>query len=140
MFGHESREGLTTSSFTRDVLKTLESEDDLVAVVASTHTISNANNEPLTANDEPLTANDEPSHAPANNLPVPVPLSTNTANKASAHDNPSLTEHKNQIRKRRAAAFEAQVEQAERRVKRSKVVLKSCEIDDNVVVPIPMID
>ena len=39
-------------------------------------------------------------HAPANNFPV----STNTANEASADDNPSLIEHKNQTRKHRPAA------------------------------------
>jgi len=45
-----------------------------------------------------------------------------------------------QIRQRRAAAYSGQVGQAERVVKHTRVELKVGVADDNVVVPIPLVD
>jgi len=45
-----------------------------------------------------------------------------------------------QIRKRRAAAYSGQVEQAEKVVKRTRVELKAGVASDNVAVPIPLVD
>ena len=51
-----------------------------------------------------------------------------------------LEEHTEQIRKRRAEACAAQLSQAERMVKRSRVDLKAGVPGDNVAVPIPAVD
>ena len=51
-----------------------------------------------------------------------------------------VTSRQQEICARRKRAREAQAQQAERMVKRSRIDLKAGEIADNVAVPIPMVD
>ena len=51
-----------------------------------------------------------------------------------------VTSRQQEICARRKRAREAQAQQAERMVKRSRIDLKAGEIGDNVAVPIPMVD
>jgi hypothetical protein len=84
--------------------------------------------QPLPETTQPLPETTQPL------LETPQPLSETTQ--------PLLetTQPTSSIDKKRKLAIAAQQKQAERVVKRSRVIMKDCTVGDNVAVPIPSVD
>ncbi|KAK7489628.1 hypothetical protein BaRGS_00019023, partial [Batillaria attramentaria] len=143
MFGCEARVGLTSSSLPQEVVSRLESEDDLQAVV-QTHATP-ASTSTATVTDVQATievASDNTSDSPSSNV---VELQEDMSDSQEpvgslAVSEESLDAHTTHIKRRRANAYAAQMSQAERMVKRSRVDLKAGEPGDNVAIPIPSVD
>ena len=149
MFGCEAKIGITSSSLPTEVIATLQSEDDLVTAVTGstsdnpvTHTtqdLTSQNSIPSTssavldvpAHENTTTPQDNTTvqnHVPPINSAVPIVSSQVLADRTS------------RIQKRRATPYSGQVAQAERVVKRTRVDLNAGVADDNVAVPIPLVD
>ena len=66
--------------------------------------------------------------------------SVHTLQSTEENESTLVTSRQHEICAKRKRAREAQAQQAERMVKRSRIDLKAGEIGDNVAVPIPMVD
>ncbi|XP_071111144.1 uncharacterized protein [Haliotis cracherodii] len=120
LFGSDARTGLASSTLPQEVLQRLQSEDDLLSAIESP--VSNADK----------------------SLEEPIPSSSD-ASEVSTQTSPASREDQvaaqlNSIMQNRKRAREAQEEQAQRMVKRSKRVLGPVSVGDNVTVPIPHVD
>jgi len=114
LLGSDAKVGLTTSSLPQEVLAKLQTEDDLLQVLA-----------PET---QPRTARDNSSEIPSG------------SSEQSETDNDDLASQQENIQVHRKRAAESQIKQAERMVKRSKIVLSTVKVGDNVTIPIPAVD
>ena len=146
MFGEDPKVGLTSSSLPPELLETLQSEDDLLALLQPPLQ-SPDSNESSSLN---LNIDDSPIF-PATNGQSPSPdidpnpsVATQPPTPSFATEVPLILEPLGQrlqdITDQRKRARESQLIQAERMVKRSRIDLKVAEVGDNVAIPIPMVD
>ncbi|XP_071103366.1 uncharacterized protein [Haliotis cracherodii] len=110
LFGSDARTGLASSTLPQEVLQQLQSEDDLLSAIES-----------------------------------PVSNAASDASEVSTQTSPASQEDQvaaqlNSIMQNRKRAREAQEEQAQRMVKRSKRVFGPVSVGDNVTVPIPHVE
>ncbi|XP_046326947.2 uncharacterized protein LOC124111338 [Haliotis rufescens] len=120
LFGSDPRTGLASSTLQHEVLQRLQSEDDLLSAIESP--VSNADK----SLEEPTPSSSDASEVSTQTPPV------------SQED--QVAAQLNSIMQNRKRAREAQEEQAQRMVKRSKRVFGPVSVGDNVTVPIPHVD
>ncbi|XP_047478501.1 uncharacterized protein LOC125031659 [Penaeus chinensis] len=120
LFVSATRVGLASPSPPLEVLERLHSEDDLHGLFANP-----SEDEGLAQDPQPL---------PASAAPAP----TSHPTPAQEPQTSPLTKRLRKITEQRTRAREAQLSQAERMVKRSRIDFKAMEEGDNVTVPIPM--
>jgi hypothetical protein len=135
-----ARIGLTSSSLPHDVIQKLQTEDDLLAILSSSSIEPDTQplpemTPPLPETTQPLPETTQPLPETTQPLPeTPQPLSETT------QPLPETTQPTSSVDKKRKRAIAAQQKQAERIVKRSRVIMKDCTVGDNVAVPIPSVD
>ena len=144
MFGCEARVGQTSLSLPSEVINTLESEDDLAAIVGDSPTAST--NNLIT----PVTITSvQPCHTSITSMQLGDTITEEQHSdpgsefeEVISNQTPSQIIEKNtaQIMLNRENAHTAQVFQAERMVKRSRLELQAGIVGDNVVVPNPTVD
>ena len=144
MFVEHLKAGLTSSSLPPELLETLQSEDDLLALLQPPLQSPDSNES------SPLNLNiDDSPMFPATNGQSPPPdinpyVATQPPTPSNATEVPLILEPLGQrlqdITDLRKRACESQLIQAERMVKRSRIDLKVAEVGDNVAIPIPMVD
>ena len=144
MFGCEAHVGLTSLSLPSEVINTLESEDDLVAIVGDSPTASTDNLiTPVTITSV------QPCHTSITSMQLGDTITEEQHSdpgsefeEVISNQTPSQIIEKNtaQIMLNRENAHTAQVFQAKRMVKRSRLELQAGIVGDNVVVPIPTVD
>ena len=130
MFGCEARVGLTSLSLPTEVINTLENEDDLAMIFDD---FPPASTDISTPDDFTL---------PDINTAKQPSDTGSSLGEIIQNQTPSqvIEENTAQIRINRENAHTAQVVQAERMVKRSRLDLQAGIIGDNVAVPIPAVD
>ncbi|KAG1682661.1 KRAB-A domain-containing protein 2 [Nymphon striatum] len=157
LFGIEAKVGLSSTSLPHDILHKLQSEDDLLNVVDSPHSADSADlptsqpaGQPTTDSadlptsqptdqptsdsaDQPTSDSTDQPTSDSTDQPTSQPTDQPTSNSADLPNSQN-------INRKRKLAREAQHQQAERMVKRSKVVMKAGVVGDNVAVPIPSVD
>jgi hypothetical protein len=140
LFGIEARIGLTSSSLPHDVIQKLQTEDDLLAILSSSST--QPDTQPLPEMTPPLLETTQPLPETTQPLPETTQPLLETPQPLSETTQPLLetTQPTSSIDKKRKLAIAAQQKQAERVVKRSRVIMKDCTVGDNVAVPIPSVD
>jgi len=124
LLGIEAGIGLTSSSLPHDVIQKVQTEDDLLAILASSST------QPYT---QPLPETTQP----LSDMIQPLPETTQPLSEITSTRNDSTNE---QHRQEKKACNSAQQKQAERVVKRTRVIMKDDAVCDNVTVPIPSVD
>ena len=129
-FGCEARVGLTSLSLPTDVINTLENEDDLAMIFDDFPPASTDNSTPDDFTLPDINTAKQPSDT-GSSLGEVIQIQTPTQ---------VIEENTAQIRINRENAHTAQVLQAERMVKRSRLDLHAGIIGDNVAVPIPAVD
>ena len=139
MFGCEAKVGLTSSSLPIELVERMQSEDDLLSALSTSQ-------EPVTTQcllsqpgttEAPLPSNSDEA-MPVLTMITPVdPESPVTEDAAPAV---LLSNRIQNISNERNGASSSQMAQAERIVKRSKVVLGARQVGDNVAVLIPIVD
>ena len=123
--GVDARIGLTSSSLPQEIIERMQFEDDLIALV-----IAPASSQPPAS---PWPSNDHQpaSSEPSDDLPLSQPPASPELPSLHLLDSPHLVtdevaavEHKKEIKKRRIEASVGQISQAERMVKRSRILCK----------------
>lgn len=149
LLGCEARVGLTSSSLPTEVVSTLETEEDLKALLvdkceSESIESTDTENDSVTATDTEIEMTDfEPEASDINTESAAQTVAdSEKENTHHIQDSNTIEIAKNgiNIRKRRASAADGQHSQAERMVKRSKVEMKAGDLGDNVAVPIPLVD
>ena len=130
MFGCEARVGLTSLSLPTEVINTLENEDDLAMIFDDFPPASTDNSTPDDFTLPDINTAKQPSDTGSS-------LGEVTQNQTPSQ---VIEENTALIRINRENAHTAQVLQAERMVKRSRLDLQAGIIGDNVAVPIPAVD
>ena len=159
MFGTSARVGLSSTSLPSEVICRLETEQDLLASLAlpetkSTEETPPSNREtapsmeettPSTKETAPSTEETPPStgEAPLSVLRTESSIGEQQSENSPAHHPPpndQLDQRQSDIINQCLGASAAQMAQAERMVRRSRVDLVAGKIGDNVAVPIPLVD
>ena len=144
MFGCEAHVGLTSLSLPSELINTLESEDDLAAIVGDSPTASTDNLiTPVTITSV------QPCHTSITSMQLGDTITEEQHSdpgsefeEVISNQTPSQIIENNtaQIMLNRENAHTAQVFETERMVKRSRLELQAGIVGDNVVVPIPTVD
>jgi hypothetical protein len=154
LFGCDAKIGLTTSSLPAEIIAKLQTEDDLfnalsISEIAQQHDITalepSDQTPPCTSSAAAMSPmaeaeslpNDQPTTSSSHQSPV-----SDTEDPNAAQDNVEmlLNQKMNAIKTERCNTRASQVRQAERMVKRSRIVLVAGQVEDNVAVPIPLVD
>ncbi|XP_047497850.1 KRAB-A domain-containing protein 2-like [Penaeus chinensis] len=143
LFGTDPRVGLASSRLPLEALERLQSEDDLFAPFACP-----SEDEVFAQDPQPPPASAAPASTsqptPAQDCPIPPAYAAlaSTSHPTPAQDpQPSpLTKRQSEITEQSKRAREAQLSQAERMVKRSRIDFKAGEEGDSVAVPIPTVE
>ena len=140
MFGCDAKVGLTTSSLPQEIIQRIQTEDDLLAAINA--------KQPIDLQDDSAVTNDEVLPAVTND--EVLPSASASAPDVTIISDPVLTEDEHpanliasridMIRTERSASRSAQLQQAERMVKRSRLELAAGMPGDNVAIPIPLVD
>ena len=148
----DAKMGLTSSSLPHEVLSKLQSEDDLLARVCQETTPKNDNSAPVSSPseislqepNEITTTTSHPSSVPGERFPTTSESSSEVhiLSDTSSTDTTSadIASSQQAIKISRKRANEAQQQQAERMVKRSKRIMTTVKVGDNVTVPVPNVD
>ena len=112
LFGADAKVGLTSSSLPHDVIARLQTEDDLLSAVSHPNPVEQSSEEAET-----------------------VPVSP-----ISVRQEEIRLQRERERERERESARDAQFQQAERMVKRSRIVFSSVQIGSNVTMPIPSVD
>ena len=124
LFGISQRVGLRSTALPSEVLERIITEDDLFSAVSHTEQRM-----------------DDASQSSTHPQATSDLQSDNTSQSSiSAEASNKQTEKDNSIGKNRKRAREAMLRQAEKMVKRSRVIHAPGELGDNVTVPIPLVD
>ena len=116
LLGSEVKVGLTSSNLPQEVISRLQSEDDLIAAISAP-----------TPSPDTCTQTDQ--------------TATSFSPEAAEFDDLStIINRQNNIHIQRKRAAESQLQQVEKMVIRSKIVLSEVKVGDNVTIPIPSVD
>ena len=116
LLGSEVKVGLTSSNLPQEVISRLQSEDDLIAEISAPAPFSDT-----CAETDQIATSLSPEIAESDDLST-------------------IIIRQNNIHIQRIRAAESQLQQAEKIVKRSKIVLSEVKVGDNVNIPIPSVD
>jgi transposase InsO family protein len=151
LFGGNPRVGLRSTALPTEILERMVSEDDLIAAFNPHQTSDDASNTttvgstPTTPSASSSAADITQTTSSASGTAVDIaPTASNTSNdtidNAPASSEVAIEPNQEQINMQRKRARASLVQQAERMVKRSRVVHAPGHPGDNVTVPIPMVD
>lgn len=170
LLGSDVKVGLSSSPLPEEVLQRLKTEEDLIAALKNVKTSAatidnleeNTKHEPLVsvptsaAMGDTLEENTEQeSLVSGEDIYIPVPdtdqhssceleRSTNSSETSTLPDSVLeigvIATRRQNIAKRRKLAADSQMAQAERMVKRSRIIMVAGEEGDNVTIPVPLVD
>ena len=116
LLGSECKVGLTSSNLPQEVISRLQSENDLIAAISVT------------------------TPAPDTSTETDQTATSLLPEAAESDDLSTISNIQNNIHIQRKRAAESQLQQAEKMVKRSKIVQSEVKVGDNVTIPIPSVD
>ena len=145
MFGCEAKVGLTSSSLPIELVERMQSEDDLLSALSTSQEPVPSDNPMPTLTDESQPGTTEAPLPSTSDEAMPVltmitPVDPESPVTEDAAPAVLLSNCIQNISNERNGASSSQMAQAERMVKRSKVVLGAGQVGDNVAVPIPIVD
>ncbi|XP_064096547.1 uncharacterized protein LOC135208374 [Macrobrachium nipponense] len=133
----DAKVGLATSSLPQEIIQRMQTEDDLLAAINAEQPIDLQDDSAAVTKDEVL-----PAAAGEQILPsgVPIPMEDDPVLTEDEHPANLVASRIDMIRTERSASRSAQLQQAERMVKRSRLELAAGMPGDNVAIPIPLVD
>ncbi|XP_064083051.1 KRAB-A domain-containing protein 2-like [Macrobrachium nipponense] len=137
MFGCDAKVGLATSSLPQEIIQRMQTEDDLLAAINAEQPIDLQDDSAAVTNDEVLPAAADEQILPSG---VPIPIEDDPVLTEDEHPANLIASRIDMIRTERSASRSAQLQQAERMVKRSRLELAAGMPGDNVAIPIPLVD